>query len=85
MGNKGIVYFEDGHSEPVLFYYQHSRDLIEFYTQSGKYCYVTCVGILHNYSVINHRFYRSCMTVDEFGGIDTRWLDDTGIESFALL
>lgn len=45
MESKGTVYFEDGSTEAINYYWKESDNYVEFYTNSGKYAYArTIVG-----------------------------------------
>lgn len=57
----GYAYFEDGHAEEVLYYYRHSGtipvELVDFYTQSGKYVFIEGVGIMRDIRYARYRYF----------------------------
>ena len=54
----GTVYFNDGHTEPIIYYIQCGDDYIEFWTASGKYVYQSWIEeILDGFRCRAHAFY----------------------------
>lgn len=84
MGRKGKVYFENGIIEDICFYYIHSDDYIEFYTNSGKYLFTNHLNMIWGRNIKQPNFYKSILAFDEYGFRKEDW-KIAGIKSIKFM